>query len=84
MQRPVLVDERDDAVDELLAFVVADLAQRDVAAEVVVAVRIAARTVERTLACDFNRQSGHVARENATPRGEDPFHAFQLYQRGLC
>ncbi len=42
MQRPVLIDELEDAVDELLALEVAHLAERQVAAEMIVAVGVAA------------------------------------------
>ena len=52
------IDEREHAVDEGLALEVADLAERDVAAEVIVAVGVAARTLQRALARDFDRQRG--------------------------
>ena len=67
VQRPMFVDERHHAVDQLLAFEVADLAQREVAAEMIVAVGVAAGTAQRTLARDFDRKGGRVAREDATP-----------------
>jgi hypothetical protein len=44
----------------------------------IVTVRIAARTVERTLTGDFNRQGRRVTGENAAPRGDDPFHHFTI------
>ena len=53
---------------ELLALEVADLAQRDVAAEMIVAVGVAAGTAQRTLAGDFDRERRSVAGEDATPR----------------
>ena len=43
VQRPALVDEREDAVDQLLSLEVAHLAQRQLAAEMIVAVGVAAR-----------------------------------------
>ena len=41
MQRPMLVDQREHAVHKLLTLEVAHLAERDLAAEMVVAVRVA-------------------------------------------
>ena len=43
VKRPVLIDQLEHAVDELLALEVAHLAQRQIAAEMVVAVGVAAR-----------------------------------------
>ena len=65
------IDERQHAVDELLALEVANLAQREVAAQVVVAVGIAAGTVQRALARDFDRERGRVAAEDPSPGRED-------------
>ena len=55
------------AVDEFLALEIADLAQRELAAEMIVAVRVAAGTAQRTLARDFDGQRRRVAREDPTP-----------------
>ena len=55
------------AVDELLALEVAHLTERHLAAEMIVAVRVAAGAVERTLAGDFDRQRGRVPGENTAP-----------------
>src|SRR5262249_47983399 len=71
VQRAMLVDKRHDAVDEGLALEVADLAQRDVAAEMVVAVRVATGAMERALSSDFNRECWHVPCEDPSPRRED-------------
>jgi hypothetical protein len=48
------VDERQDAVDEFLAFEIADLAKREIAAEMIVAVGVATGTMQRTFARDFD------------------------------
>ena len=58
VQRLVLVDERQEPIDELLTLVVADLSERDVAAEMLVAVGVASRAAQRALAGDFDRQGG--------------------------
>ena len=78
MKRPVPIDEREDAVDELLALEVADLPQRQLPAEVVLAVGIAARTLQRTLARDLDGKRRRVSRQHATPRGKNPVHRGQL------
>ena len=68
VQRAVLVDELEHAVDERLALEVAHLAQRQVAAEMIVAVRVAARAVQRTLARDLDRQRRRDSRRGSGPR----------------
>ena len=65
------VDDVDHAVDQFLALVVGKLSQNDVAAEVGVAIGVAARAPQRTLARDLNRQVRPVAREDAPPSLED-------------
>ena len=52
----LFVDDGHEPVDQLLAFVVGDLSQRDVAAEVLIAVCVAAGAAQRTLAGDFDRE----------------------------
>ena len=68
VQRAVAIDERDDAVDQFLSFEIADLAQREIAAEMIVAVGVAAGAAQRALAGDFDGEGGRVAREDPTPR----------------
>ena len=75
VKRPVPIDEVEHAVDEFLSFEVAHLAERDVAAEMIVAVRVAAGTAQRALARDLDRERGRVAGENPTPGREDRFHS---------
>ena len=75
VNRLLLVDDRENAIDEFLSFVVGDLSERDVAAEVLVAVGVAARAAERAFARDFDREGGIVAAEDASPRGDDAFHS---------
>src|SRR4051812_18278141 len=48
----------------------------------IVAVCVAAWTTERTFARDLDRQRWRVAREDASPRGNDTFHRQSLYTRG--
>src|SRR2546425_241685 len=50
VQRSIPVDQPDHAVDQLLALEVANLIERDLSAEVIVAVRVAAGATERALA----------------------------------
>ena len=83
MQRTVAIDELDDAVDELLALEVADLAQRHLAAEVIVAVGVAAGAVQRAFARDFDRQRRRVAGKNSTPRGQT-HSILPLYPSRTC
>jgi len=49
------IDEIDHAVDERLSLEVAYFAECEVAAEMIVAVRITTRTAQRTFSRDFNR-----------------------------
>jgi hypothetical protein len=60
MQRPQPFDDAEDAIDQRLALEVANFAQGDTAAKVLVVVGVAAGTPERTLARDFNRKGGTV------------------------
>ena len=72
VHRPLRVHEREHAVDELLALEIGDLAQRDVTAEVIVAVRVASRAAQRTFTRDFDRERRTVAGQNAAPCLYDP------------
>ena len=56
------------------AFVVADLAERDIAAQMFVAVGVAAGAAERALARDLDRQRGTVSAEDPPPRRDNSFH----------
>ncbi len=67
VQRPMFVDEREHAVDQLLAFEVANFAKGEVAAEMIVAVGVATGTAQRTLAGDLDGKRGRIAREDPTP-----------------
>jgi hypothetical protein len=48
------VDERKKPIDEFLTFEVADLAKRQVTAQVIVAIRVTAGTAEGTFAGDLD------------------------------
>ena len=74
VQRPIPVEQREHAVDELLALEILQLAQLDVAAEVIVAVRVAARTRERALASNFDRQIWLITAKDPSPRPDNTFH----------
>src|SRR5450759_3269703 len=74
----LLVDDGEEAVDQFLSFVVGDLAERDVAAEVCVTVGVAAGTPERAFARDLDRQGGAVPAQDLPPRGDNPFHSAIL------
>ena len=70
----MLADELDDAVDERLSLEIAQLAQGEAAAEMLVAVRVTARAAQRTLARDLDRERRRVAGENSTPGLHNPVH----------
>mgnify|MGYP003694771159 CR=1 FL=1 len=67
VQRAMAIHEPEHAVDEGLALEVAQLAQAEVAAQVIVAVRIAAGAMQRALARDLDRERGRVASEYPSP-----------------
>ena len=71
VHRPMALDDVQHAVDELLSLEVRELAQHDVAAEMRVAVGVAARAAQRTLARDLDRQVRLVPCEDPAPRLED-------------
>ena len=79
VQRLVPIDQRDDAVDELLALEVADLPQRDLAAEVIVAVGVAAGASQRAFARDLDGKGRGISAEDAAPCSEDAFHIGTHY-----
>ena len=54
MEWAMRVDERHDAVDQFLTFEIADFAKREIAAEMIVAVRVATGTVKRAFPGDFD------------------------------
>jgi hypothetical protein len=54
VQRAMAIDERHEARDQFVPFVVGEAAKRDVAAKMIVAVRVAAGAPKGTFACDFN------------------------------
>ena len=74
VERPMTIDERHDAVDERLPFEIADFPEREIAAEVIVAVGIATGAAQRALTGDFDRQKRAVPREDAAPCGENTLH----------
>ena len=67
VDRLVLVDQLQHALHERVALVVGDLAQRDVAAEMIVAEGIAARATQRTLTRDFDRQVRRAPAQDLVP-----------------
>ena len=74
VERTMVVDQTHHAVHESLAFEVPNLAQRHLAAEMVLAVGIAAGTVQRAFTGDFNRERRHISGENTAPGCDDPIH----------
>ena len=74
----MFVDEREHAVDERLTFQIPDIAERDGAAEVIVAVGVAARATERAFARDFNREVGSIAEENLAPSANNTVHEYSF------
>jgi hypothetical protein len=67
VERAMAVNERHEARHQLVAFVVRQAAQRDVAAKMIVTIRVAARTTKRTFSCDFDGNVRAVARKDAAP-----------------
>ena len=74
----MLIDQLEEAIDELLALEVAHLAEGDLAAEMVVAVRVAARAPQRAFPGDLDGQRRSIALEYPTPGGEDSLHAATI------
>jgi hypothetical protein len=70
VQRPVLVDQAQNTVNQSLSFVVAKLTQGGLSTQVFVVVGVAARTPQRTLTRDLNRQRRVMPRQNPAPRPE--------------
>jgi hypothetical protein len=64
----MLIDQRHEALHELVSFEIRDSSERHASAEVVVAVRVASGTSQRTLTGDLDRNVRAVARKDATPR----------------
>lgn len=67
----VLADKIDDAVDECVAMEIIELTKRSLAAEVRIAVSVAAGTGERTFASDFDGEHGDFTGENIPPGREN-------------
>src|SRR5205809_1846754 len=79
VKRPVAIDQRHDAVDELLPFEIPELAQREIAAKVIVAVRVTPGTTQRALAGDLDGHRGSVAGKDAAPRGNNALQSFHSH-----
>ncbi len=71
VNRLMLADEIDDAVDESVAAKIVELPKSGFAAEMRVAVGITAGTGERTFASDFDGEHGDFAGEDVAPGGQD-------------
>jgi hypothetical protein len=74
VKRALAIDEREHPVDQFLALEIANLTKGEIAAEMIVAVGVAAGTTQRTLAGDFDGKGRSIAREDPTPGWENPFH----------
>jgi hypothetical protein len=70
VKRLVFAHEREDAIYERVTVEVAELAESDSAAQVLVTIGIAPGTAERALASDFDGEQGNSAGEDASPGGE--------------
>src|SRR5688500_6910122 len=81
MQRAQPIDELEDAVDERRALAIAEGAQRVAAAQMLVAIGVAARAAERTFARDFNREIRAPASEDLAPGANDAVHLSTLTRR---
>src|SRR5262249_43633219 len=73
VERPVMIDERADALDQFLSLEIRDLAQRNVSAEVVVTIGVTPRTPQGTLAGNFDRKRRMMPGENSAPGGNKTF-----------
>jgi len=71
VNRLVLADKIDDAVDESVAAKIVEFSEGGFAAEVRIAIGITAGTGERAFASDFNREHGDLAGENISPGREN-------------
>ena len=71
VNRLVLADEIDDAIDESVAAKIVELPKSGFAAEVRVAIGVTAGTGERALASDFDGEHGDFAGENISPGREN-------------
>src|SRR5579864_6897197 len=71
VHRLVLSYEIQNTVHQRIATEVAQLAQRHIAAQVHVPVGVAARTAERALARDFDREERHSSRKDTAPGRQD-------------
>src|SRR5262245_5163375 len=61
------IDERHEARNQFVALVVCKPAKSDAAPKMIVAIRVAARTAERTFARDFDGEVRAVTRKDAAP-----------------
>ena len=67
VQRPEAIDERHESRDQLVAFVIGQPSERDVATEMLIAVGVATRTSQRALLRDLDRDVRAVSSKNAAP-----------------
>jgi hypothetical protein len=83
MQWSKAIGHLQHAVNEFLPFTVAKTAQCDAAAEMPVLIGVAARTTQRTLACDFDRKGGPFPFQNPAPGFHNvrSLHAESLIER---
>ena len=70
------IGQGEHAVNQLLTLEVAHLTQRDLAAEMIVAVGIAAWAMQRALTRDLDGKSRRVTCQDSAPRREHAFHDF--------
>jgi hypothetical protein len=68
------LNQREKSVDKLLSFEIADLSERHLAAEVVVAIGVTARASEGTFAGNLDRQGRTITAKDSPPRGDNAFH----------
>jgi hypothetical protein len=74
----MLLDQCEESSYEFVALVVAHLTECDLAAEVLVTVRIATRAPERTFAGDFDRECRTITAKDTPPCGEYTFHLVNI------
>ena len=78
MERLMPIDERDHAVDECLALQIANIAQRDAAAEMLIAIGVTTGAAKRALTRDFDREVRSVPCEDPSPGAYYTVHIFSF------
>jgi hypothetical protein len=74
VERAMLINQLEEPPDELGSLEIADLSQRNAAAEMFIAVSVATGTSEGTFAGNLDRQGRTITAKDSPPRGDNAFH----------